>query len=121
MSVVNPTVSIIAPTTTTDNVVLMLTGVITTGTYPIKYQIWTKDSGPDCAMTAPSSCINQVYELYPGTYIFRLTAYDQLLNSGTATVSIVVSSNGGPLFIPAHKLDQAEFFPQVDYTVRLHS
>jgi len=118
----NPSVSIIAPSTTTDNVVLMLTGVVVQGTYPIKYQVWTKDSGPDCTFTAAVSCINQVYELYPGTYVFRLTAYDQLLNTGTTTCTVTVSSNGGPLYLPGHNVDNTiptDPFLQVGYTTPL--
>jgi hypothetical protein len=123
MSVVNPIVTVNSNATIPDNQVLILTGVIVIGTYPIRNRIWTKDSGPDCAFTAASSCITQVYELYPGTYVFRLTVTDQQSNTGTATCTITVQANGGPIYYSTNNYAATEtkagtpnFYPQVSYT-----
>jgi hypothetical protein len=116
----NPTVNAGADQAVTDANVLVLTGLVSQGTYPLTYWIWTKDSGPDCAFTASTSAINQVYELSAGTYVFRFTAYDQLNNSSSDTVSVTVTHTTGPLYIPTgNSATVFDWFPSVDYNAPL--
>lgn len=103
--------------TINDNQVLMLTGVVTTGTYPLTYVLWTQVSGPDCTILAASSWIAQVYNLFAGTYVFQFAAYDQVGGSGTNTISVVVSDTSGPLYIPQSGND---WYPEIGYTKPLY-
>jgi hypothetical protein len=106
--------------TITDSQVLVLVGTVTPGTYPVDHVQWTLVSGPDCAMTAATSWINQVYELYAGTYVFQFAAYDQLNSVGTDTVSITVSHDTGPIYIPnGPSSTNLDWFPNVQFTLPL--
>lgn len=82
----------------TDAFPLVLTGTVTPGDIPVSRVLWTKDSGPDCAFTASTSWINQVYNLYAGTYVFRFAAFDQLDNTASSTVTITVTHTTGPIY-----------------------
>ncbi len=109
-----------ADQTTTDGVVLMLTGTVAQGATPIVSTVWTKDSGPDCIFTAATSWINQVYELSAGTYVFRLTATDQLSNTASDTITVTVTHDTSPLYLPiGNNSTVFDWYPQVDYTIPL--
>lgn len=99
MSVVNPTVSAGVDQSVTDSTVLVLTGVVQQGTYPLGRVLWTRDSGPDCAIIQSATWIAQVYQLYAGTYVFRFTGYDILGNSASDTMSVTVTHTTGPIYL----------------------
>ncbi len=56
----------------------------------VSYQ-WTKLSGPAATITSPAMRQTMVSAIQKGTYIFRLTARDNLGTSGSDTVTIVVN------------------------------
>lgn len=82
-----PSQNISLPTSTAT---LTGTGTDTDGT--IVSYAWTKDSGPSCTITTPSSSTTGVTGLTAGIYVFRLTVTDNLSLTGFDTMRIFVTS-----------------------------
>lgn len=82
-----PSQNISLPTSTAT---LIGTGTDTDGT--IVGYAWTKDSGPSCTITTPSSSTTGVTGLTAGIYVFRLTVTDNLSLTGFDTMRIFVTS-----------------------------
>lgn len=53
---------------------------------------WTKDSGPACTITSPSSATTGVTGLTAGIYVFRLTVTDNLSLTGFDTMRVFVTA-----------------------------
>lgn len=72
---------------------ITLTGSATDVDGTVASHVWTKTSGPSCTITSPTSYTTTVTGLSRGTYVFRLTATDDLDSSAYAEVTV---NNGIP-------------------------
>lgn len=77
--------------------------------------LWTKLSGPNCTIVAPSNPTTDITNLELGVYIFRLTALDNQGASNFSDVSVSVT-NGPPPAVNAG-LDKVINLPQNSVTV----
>lgn len=82
-----PSQNVVLPTS---SATLVGSGTDTDGT--ITTYAWTKDSGPACTITSPSSATTSVTGLTAGIYVFRLTVTDNLSLTGFDTMRVFVSS-----------------------------
>ncbi|MRX65950.1 Ig-like domain-containing protein [Maribacter luteus] len=71
-----------------------LNGSATDSDGTIQSYLWEKEYGGTATITDPSSASTMVTGLEEGEYEFRLTATDDDLASGTATVMVVVEASG---------------------------
>ena len=75
-----------------------LTGSATDADGTIGSYAWTKISGPTTfTITSPSSASTTVTGLVQGTYVFRLTATDNALATGTDDVQVIVNTANNAL------------------------
>lgn len=78
--------NITLPTTSTT-----ITGTATDPDGTVVSTLWTQTLGPVCTITSPSALSTTITGMVAGTYVFKLTATDNLSRQGSDTITIIVS------------------------------
>jgi endonuclease/exonuclease/phosphatase family metal-dependent hydrolase len=74
-----------------------LTGTASDPDGSIVSTLWTKVSGPACTITTPSTLSTSVTGMTVGTYVFRLTATDNVGGTNFDDIQVTISSNVIPI------------------------